>query len=472
MKKRILAIFLSVLMLLGTVMVPVAAAGELPFTDVEAGKWYYDAVKYAYENELFSGTSKTTFEPNTTMTRAMVVKVLYNHYLKTRNGEKPEVKAENPFTDVKAGAWYYDAVLWAVENKITSGMGDNKFQPGDTVTREQLAAFVMRYVALLDYHTSARKDFTEFADGAKVSKWAVESLQWAVSVGIISGNPKEGKLYLDPQDGATRAQVASIMMRLIEDALPKAKHVVVVDAAVPASCTETGLTEGSHCSVCGKEIVKQEVIEALGHKPVAVDAKAPTCTEAGLTAGSVCSVCGEVLTAQETVPALGHDLIRHDGKAPAPGEKGWKEYVTCSRCDYTTYEEIPALDWEEIAQTKTVGGILPVGEAVFEDNNPRYYNFLESECGITAGAISAVWAVADKNYTTLTLLVKLDNFDFDQEDPETAIVKVTVGENEYTMNLAGKKTGEFAGAVYNADGSAGAAAYYEFQIAINGSENG
>ena len=470
MKKRILAIFLSVLMLLGTVMVPVAA-GELPFTDVEAGKWYYDAVKYAYENELFSGTSKTTFEPNTTMTRAMVVKVLYNHYLKTRNGEKPEVKAENPFTDVKAGAWYYDAVLWAVENKITSGMGDNKFQPGDTVTREQLAAFVMRYVALLDYHTSARKDFTEFADGAKVSKWAVESLQWAVSVGIISGNPKEGKLYLDPQDGATRAQVASIMMRLIEDALPKAKHVVVVDAAVPASCTETGLTEGSHCSVCGKEIVKQEVIEALGHKPVAVDAKAPTCTEAGLTAGSVCSVCGEVLTAQETVPALGHDLIHHDGKAPAPGEKGWKEYDTCSRCDYTTYEEIPALDWEEIAQTKTVGGILPVGEAVFEDNNPRYYNFLESECGITAGAISAVWAVADKNYTTLTLLVKLDNFDFDQ-DPETAIVKVTVGENEYTMNLAGKKTGEFAGAVYNADGSAGAAAYYEFQIAINGEANG
>ena len=133
---------------------------------------------------------------------------------------------------------------------------------------------------------------------------------------------------------------------------------------------------------------------------------------------------------------------------------------------------VPLNSYADIASTKTVGGILPVGQAIFEDNNnPRYYNFLESQTALSSGAISAVWAVADKDYTTLTLLVKLDNFDFDQ-DPIEAVVTVTAGKNTYAMNLEGTKTGEFEGAVYNADGSAGAAAYYEFQIAINGEANG
>jgi len=120
-------------------------------------------------------------------------------------------------------------------------------------------------------------------------------------------------------------------------------HTPVIDPAVEPTCTQPGLSEGSHCSVCGKVLVPQVGILALGHQ-VAVDPKKePTCTEAGLTEGSHCSVCGEVLQAQTEIPALGHDLVPHDAKAPTCTSIGWDAYDACSRCDYTTYAEKAAL---------------------------------------------------------------------------------------------------------------------------------
>ena len=119
-------------------------------------------------------------------------------------------------------------------------------------------------------------------------------------------------------------------------------HTEVVDAAVGATCTATGLTEGKHCSVCGKVLVAQTVVDALGHTEVVDNAVAPTCTETGLTEGKHCSVCGAVLVAQTVVDALGHDEISHVAQAPTCTEAGWEAYVTCSRCDYTTYEAIQA----------------------------------------------------------------------------------------------------------------------------------
>ena len=164
----------------------------------------------------------------------------------------------------------------------------------------------------------------------------------------------------------------------------------------------------------------------------------------------------------------GHPFVATSGTL-----KGYLDSTLEAFCEANSLSDrfVPLNSYADIAATKTVGGILPVGQAIFEDSNPRYYNFIESQTALANGAISAVWAVTDKDYTTLTLLVKLDNFDFDQ-DPTEAVVTVTAGKNTYAMNLEGTKTGEFAGAVYNADGSAGAAAYYEFQIAINGEANG
>ena len=129
-------------------------------------------------------------------------------------------------------------------------------------------------------------------------------------------------------------------------------HTEVVDAAKAPTCTETGLTEGKHCSVCNEVLVAQEVVAALGHSgEVAEEGYDPTCTEPGLTDKMTCSVCGESFEAEE-IPALGHDIVNHEAKAPTCTEIGWDAYETCSRCDYSTYVEKPALGHTEVVDGK------------------------------------------------------------------------------------------------------------------------
>ncbi len=143
----------------------------------------------------------------------------------------------------------------------------------------------------------------------------------------------------------TDAQTCSVCDTVINPALG---HTEADDAAVAPDCTNTGLTEGKHCSVCNEVLVAQDVVPALGHTEVVDPAVAPDCTNTGLTAGTHCSVCNEILAEQEVVDALGHDEVNHDAKAPDCTNVGWDAYVTCSRCDYTTKEELPALGHNEV----------------------------------------------------------------------------------------------------------------------------
>jgi hypothetical protein len=138
-------------------------------------------------------------------------------------------------------------------------------------------------------------------------------------------------------------------------------HTEVIDAAVAATCTATGLTEGKHCSVCGEVLVAQTVVAALGHTEVLDAAVAATCTTTGLTEGKHCSVCGEVLVSQEVVPASGHDIKTVDARAATCNDPGWEAYEYCTKCDHTTKTEIPAKGHELVhvdAQpaTCTTGG--------------------------------------------------------------------------------------------------------------------
>lgn len=188
----------------------VTAIARFPFTDVVSGTWYYGAAAYAYNNGLFAGMTPTTFAPNATMTRAMLVSVLW------RLAGEPAPKAPNTFVDVPDGAWYTDAVTWAAENGVVSGIGGSRFDPSGFVTREQTAEILYNYAHSKGYDVSARADLTAFPDAGSVSGWAEEALSWANAAGLINGTVRDGQTILDPQGSASRAQVAMILMNYVE----------------------------------------------------------------------------------------------------------------------------------------------------------------------------------------------------------------------------------------------------------------
>ena len=188
----------------------VTAIARFPFTDVVAGTWYYGAAAYAYNNGLFAGMTPTTFAPNATMTRAMLVSVLW------RLAGEPAPKAPNTFVDVPDGAWYTDAVTWAAENGVVSGIGGSRFDPSGFVTREQTAEILYNYAHSKGYDVSARADLTAFPDAGSVSGWAEEALSWAIADGLNYCTVRDCQTILDPQGSASRAQVAMILMNYVE----------------------------------------------------------------------------------------------------------------------------------------------------------------------------------------------------------------------------------------------------------------
>ena len=179
----------------GTVQQP-----DTRFDDVAKSAWYYKAVEYVAENGIMSGVSAREFAPNAGFSRAMLAQTLY-----AMSG-KPAVKAESIFADVAANAWYADAVNWAAEKGYVSGVGDGKFAPDASVTREQMALILYRYAGSPDASGMAQKEFT---DSSSVSAYAVDAIRWAVHEGLISGMENN---TLAPQGTATRAQVAQILM--------------------------------------------------------------------------------------------------------------------------------------------------------------------------------------------------------------------------------------------------------------------
>lgn len=174
--------------------------------------WAHEGIDFCIGNKIMGSTrtDKLTFEPETDCTRAMVVSMLY------RISNVAEVKYANEFPDVKADAWYADAVAWAKRNNVVSGYDNGNFGPNDKVSREQLAVILMKYTQnVLHKDVSTTTHIYWFADSDKVT-WSKEYMQWAVANGLISGAEINGKTYLLPKDCATREQVASIFMRYMK----------------------------------------------------------------------------------------------------------------------------------------------------------------------------------------------------------------------------------------------------------------
>ena len=180
---------------------PGASASQ--FTDLTSGSWYYGGVRCALENGLMTGTSARTFAPDRPVTRAMLVTILW------RLAGEPYGRV-SPFEDVLPGSWYAQAVSWAYDKGIVTGVTATSFQPGAPVTREQLCAILCRYAALTGKNTAASAPLDAYTDRAQVSAYAEASVRWALQAGLLTG---VGDGRLAPRSGATRAQLAVLLQR-------------------------------------------------------------------------------------------------------------------------------------------------------------------------------------------------------------------------------------------------------------------
>lgn len=179
----------------------------LPFVDAAEGEWYYNAVKYVYENGLMNGVGDGThFDSDGSVTRAMAVQTLY------RMAGSPAVSGTNGFTDL-TGDWYRDAVQWAYVDGITTGRTETTFAPDEHVTREELAAFFYRYAVLCGCDVSATADLSGYVDVDELGAWAEPAMRWANGAGLIFGR---GADALAPRGNAARSELATILMRFCQ----------------------------------------------------------------------------------------------------------------------------------------------------------------------------------------------------------------------------------------------------------------
>ncbi len=180
---------------------------EDTFSDVSSDDWYYSAVKYVYESKLFNGTDKG-FEPESSMTRAMLVTVLH------RLDSSKEPKTYSLFSDVPKDAWYTKSVNWAADNNIINGVSENTFAPDNEITREQLAVILYRYAVYNGYDVSLESTKTSvFSDKGKISPYAVDAINYITAIGVLNGREEN---ILAPQDKVTRAEVATMLKRFAE----------------------------------------------------------------------------------------------------------------------------------------------------------------------------------------------------------------------------------------------------------------
>jgi hypothetical protein len=187
----------------------VLGATTIDFEDVQPGDWYYSAVQYVAAAKLIAGTTPTTFEPNTPLTRGMFATILY------RLAGSPAVVGNNPFSDVTSGQWYTDAVIWASASGVVNGYTSSTFGPNDVLTREQLVTMLYRYASFKGYSVTAGQtgQLSGMTDSGKVSSFAVTAFKWAYASNIIHGTTPT---TLSPLGNASRAEGAKIMMDFME----------------------------------------------------------------------------------------------------------------------------------------------------------------------------------------------------------------------------------------------------------------
>ncbi len=209
--KRILSMLLVLCTLLGLLPNTAFAIDDIPaFDDVKESDWFYDDVNYAHTHGLMNGTSATTFAPQATTTRAMIVTIL--HRL-----EGTPSASDARFSDVTSGQYFTNAVNWAAEQNIVNGYGNDRFGPNDDITREQIAAILYRYATYKKYDVTEKADCSKFSDADQIGSYAMDAMAWCNAKGLVNGL-SDNKLA--PKGNATRAQVAAILTRFCKSIMP------------------------------------------------------------------------------------------------------------------------------------------------------------------------------------------------------------------------------------------------------------
>lgn len=249
MRKKLLSCLLTLCMLFSLLPTAALAADANPFTDVKDADWFYDGVLWVKDEGLMNGTTATTFAPNDTTTRGMLVTILW------RLAGKPDAKGTQ-FSDVDDGAYYADATIWGCANDIICGYGDGTFGPNDAITRQQMATILYRYAKYAKYDVTAAADLSDYDDADEVASWAEDALAWANAEGLINGM---GDDTLAPAGNATRAQVAAILYRMTK--LSPAKEETKPSTSGGSSSGGSSHThdwvwtsnqDGTHSAVCSK----------------------------------------------------------------------------------------------------------------------------------------------------------------------------------------------------------------------------
>ena len=204
MKRKLVSVVLTIITIIGLTGACFAnSKGEPKFEDVKKDDWFYNAVKFTYENDIIKGYNDKTFAPNDNLTRGMMVTILY----RMDGAEANDGKSK--FADVDSKEWYAAPIKWAVENGIVHGYANtNNFGPNDNIIRQDLAGILGNYASYKGKYATLNKGLNDFSDYKAVDEYAVSSMKWAVSVGVITGNADK---TLNPKGNATRAEVAAMM---------------------------------------------------------------------------------------------------------------------------------------------------------------------------------------------------------------------------------------------------------------------
>ena len=181
---------------------------DLPYADVSAYDWFYDAARFNYDRGIITGMNETTFGPSVSMTRDHIVTMLY------RMDGKPSVSYSPIYPDVPAGDFYTDAVMWGHQTGVATGYDNGYFGIGDEITREQTVTMLYRYAQYKKLDTSERTSLDEYQDGKDVSGFAKDAMEWAIGTGIIKGENNQN--IINPQGSTDRAGGATMIMRFME----------------------------------------------------------------------------------------------------------------------------------------------------------------------------------------------------------------------------------------------------------------